>query len=161
MNGKRMTLGALCFVLCAVGIAFAQGPRGFGPPDGPGGPGGPFPGLMKYFIAEFLELTPVQKVQIHSVMKSYRPQIQERMEKIGEAHKLLRDAIHADEFDEAKVRAASKGVAQQKEEMDVLRAEIVSKIRPLLNEQQVAKAKHFLENMPGPGSFPKEDEGLE
>ena len=57
------------------------------------------------------------------------------------AHEALRDAIMADPMIETDVRQASQDLASVVEEMNVLRAQVTSEIRPLLTSEQIEQVK--------------------
>ena len=96
-------------------------------------------------MAAVLGLDDTQKEQVSLVMESYGPQMKAKFSAMRDARSELEDAIESDVFDEAKVRAASKDLAASEEELAVMRAKIASQIRPVLTEDQKARAKALKE----------------
>ncbi len=90
-----------------------------------------------------LNLTSEQQTQVDGIMDQHKDQIQAMDEKINASRKALHEAIHNDVFDEQKIREASKSLAANKEEMDVLRARMLSEIRTVLTPEQAAQLKEM------------------
>lgn len=88
-----------------------------------------------------LDLTKQQMDQADKILEEHRNDVKALHQKIGEARKALREAIIADTFNEQKIRAASKILASNMEEMAVLRGKIVSEIRTILTPEQIEQLK--------------------
>jgi protein CpxP len=118
--------------------------RGMMGPGGPGmrgGPGGPF-GLAGLALRE-LGLTDTQREQVKAVMESHRDEQQAIGDRMQTARKALHDAIAADTFDEAAVRAAGAEVGAVEADAAVLQAKIRAEVIALLTPEQVKKAKEL------------------
>ena len=124
-------LGVLSVTLIA-GNAWAQpgqGHHGFDRGHGPGAS----------HMFEGLDLTEVQKEQIHELFSSQREQGRAAHEALRTARTTLRDAIHAGTLDEGAIRAASADVAALEADQAVARAEVFQAVRQILTPEQQAK----------------------
>ena len=119
-----------------------MGPGGPGMRGGPGGPGGMF-GLP----LRALELTDAQREQVKAIMESHRDAQKAAGDKMMEARKALHDAIAADAFDEAAIRAAAGAVAALDADAAVQQARIRAEIFAILTPEQVKKAKELRTGM--------------
>ena len=149
---RSLLLTGVLIFFSGAAVASAQG-------GGVGGGGfGFIPALIRHAVSSALDLTSEQQTQIDAVIAVYRPKLKEQLILAGAARKTLLTAIHAEQFNEAEVRSASRALASHKEELDVIRAQMAQQIRPLLTPEQRNKAKRFLENLPKPVDFVKEGE---
>ncbi len=127
---KVLTFGIIVAMVCACAFtASAKGFRG-------GGPGMGFGGLIKS-----LDLTDAQKKGIAEVLVKYRDEIKTATDKLMTAHENLFVVILADVMIETDVRQTSQEIASIKEDMNVLKAQAVSEIRPLLTSEQIEQLK--------------------
>ncbi|MBF0606673.1 MAG: Spy/CpxP family protein refolding chaperone [Candidatus Magnetobacterium sp. LHC-1] len=85
-----------------------------------------------------VNLTDAQKTAIAGILKGYKDALQKDIKEVVDARTQLLDAIHADSYDEAKVRAQSRLLASKEEELAVLRAKIVSEVNAVLTTEQKA-----------------------
>jgi len=120
------------------------GPMGLGRmgPGGPGmrgGPGGPF-GMAGLPLGE-LNLTDTELDQVKAVVESHRVEQQAIGERMQAARRALQDAITADTFDEAAIRAAVAQSGAVEADAAVLQAKIRAEILALLTPEQAQKAK--------------------
>jgi Spy/CpxP family protein refolding chaperone len=90
-----------------------------------------------------LNLTAEQQTKVDSIMDQHKEEVRAMDEKIDASRKALHEAIHNDIFDEQKIREASKSLAKNKEDVDVLRGRMFSEIRTVLTPEQVAQLKEM------------------
>jgi len=83
-----------------------------------------------------LNLTDAQKQDIATILKQHREQSQALRTHMFEARKGLMEAITANDPNEDAVRAASRKVADNMEQMAVLRATVYGEIRKQLTPEQ-------------------------
>ena len=117
--------------------------RGMMGPGGPGMRGGPGGGPGGMFGPELraLELTDAQREQVKAIMESHREGQKAEREKMMTARKALHDAIAADAFDEAAIRAAAGAVAALDADAAVLQARVHAEVFAILTPEQAKKAK--------------------
>ena len=120
------------------------GPMGRGM-MGPGGPGGPFG--MGGFPLRGLDLTDAQRDQVKAIMESHRDEQKAIGDRMQAARKALHDAIAADTFDEAAVRAKAVDIGAVEADAAVLQARIKGEIFAILTPEQVKKAKELRSEM--------------
>jgi Spy/CpxP family protein refolding chaperone len=90
-----------------------------------------------------LNLTQDQQTKVDAIMDQHKETLRALDEKTDASRKALHEAIHNDVFDEQKIREASKSMAANKEEMDVLRGTMFSEIRTVLTPEQAAQLKEM------------------
>jgi Spy/CpxP family protein refolding chaperone len=90
-----------------------------------------------------LNLTAEQQAKVDGIMDQHKEEIRAMDEKIDAARKTLHETIHNEVFDEQKIREASKSLAKNKEDMDVLRGRMFSEIRTVLTPEQAAQLKEM------------------
>jgi Spy/CpxP family protein refolding chaperone len=83
-----------------------------------------------------LNLTDAQRQDIAAILKQHREQARELRTHMFEARKGLMEAITANDPNEVAVRAASRQVADNMEQMAVLRAAVYGEIRKQLTPEQ-------------------------
>ncbi len=88
-----------------------------------------------------LDLSDAQKTEVANILKKYRDDMRNAADKLAEAKKNMGDLIYADEFNEAEIRKAFQAMSPIKEEFVVLKAKIVSEIKPVLTPEQVETLK--------------------
>lgn len=118
--------------------------RGMMGPGGPGfrgAPGGPFG--MGGFMLRGLDLTDAQREQVKAIMESHRDEQKAIGDRMQAARKALHDAIGADAFDEAAVRAKAAEIGAVEADAAVLQARIKSEVFAILTPEQVKKAKEL------------------
>ena len=86
-----------------------------------------------------LDLTQDQQDQVKVIMNQHQSEKQVLPENTKNAKKALREAIHADTFNEQAIRTASKTLSANMEEMAVFRGKIFAEIRPILTPEQIEK----------------------
>ncbi|MDO9263546.1 MAG: Spy/CpxP family protein refolding chaperone [Desulfosalsimonadaceae bacterium] len=90
-----------------------------------------------------LNLSDRQQEQVKAVMDRHQNEMQGLDAKIDAARKSVHEAVHADVFNEQRIRDAHKTLAAEKENMAVLRGKIFSEIRPILTPEQVTQLKEM------------------
>jgi len=121
------------------------GPGGFGGPGGmmgrmPGGMlGGPF-GMLGVNLRA-AELTEAQQKQVQAVVQSHREEQAAIAERMRAARAALQDAVAADAFDEAVIRAKAADVAAIEADAAVLQAKVRAEVLALLTPEQAQKVK--------------------
>ena len=88
-----------------------------------------------------LDLSDAQKTEVANILKKYRDDMRTSADKLAEAKKNMGEMIHADEFNEAEIRKAFQAISPIKEELVVLRAKIISEIKPVLTPEQIETLK--------------------
>ncbi|KWT91082.1 Spy/CpxP family protein refolding chaperone [Candidatus Magnetominusculus xianensis] len=148
MYSKRMlavvVFAALCAVVFAGGLSVHKA-YGFTASGHGGAVHAIEPRFLKFMLG--LQLSPSQKQQIASILKSYRQTIGSSALSVAEAKKNLSDAIHSTAYDETKVRQAAKSAAAAEEELAVLRAQVVTQLQGVLSVEQLAAANQFRTDM--------------
>jgi Spy/CpxP family protein refolding chaperone len=110
--------------------------------DGPGGRGLHILGRM----ARHLDLTEDQKTRIRGIYESRSVQLQEQREAKRNARRALAEAIHAEQPDEAVIRARAAELGRVTGEGAVLFSRIRAEIAPLLTAEQRQKLADMKEN---------------
>ena len=128
---------AVTFALSSVVMA-----RGFGggPLGGPMG-GHPGPGLMGLKTVLELNLTDTQKEQVLTIIEKYRDTQDKTMESLRAARADLGSAIHAEEFDEQKVRTAHRALSALMEELLVVKGTMGAEMKAVLSADQIELLK--------------------
>jgi periplasmic protein CpxP/Spy len=104
---------------------------------------GPRHGHVLRRIAEKLNLTDSQKSQIKAVWAGEKDTLKSLSGRLRDARKNLRAAIHANDANEADVRAASAKVAGVEADLAVERMKLYGKIAPILTDEQRRKIAGF------------------
>ena len=111
--------------------------RGFGAGHH-GGPGGHIAHL-----AEKLDLTEEQRTEIRGLMEAQRDANAEQRQALRTAKQALREAVHAETFNEGAIRQASADVAALEVEQAVDRAELYQSIRQVLTPAQLEELEQL------------------
>lgn len=119
--------------------------RGMMGPGGPGMRGGP--GGMFGLPLRELELTDAQREQVKAIMESHRDEQKAAGDKMMAARKALHEAISAETFNEAAIRAAAGEVGAAEADAAVLQAKIHGEVFAILTPEQVKKAKELRSEM--------------
>jgi periplasmic protein CpxP/Spy len=116
-------------------------------PGGPGrgGPGGPF-GMAGLPLRE-LDLTDAQRQQVRTIMESHRDEQKAIGDRMRTARQALQNAIAADAFDEAAIRAKAAEVAAVDADAAVLQAKVRAAVAAILTPEQAKKAKELRTEM--------------
>jgi len=96
-----------------------------------------------------LDLTKAQKEEIRSLVRSTLEANKALVLRAVKARKEVREAIHADSFNEQAVRAAFKKSTVYGEELAVVRAKAVSQIKTCLTEEQKTVLKQLKTDIQG------------
>jgi protein CpxP len=119
--------------------------RGMMGPGGPGMRGGP--GGMFGLPLRELDLTDAQREQVKAIMASHRDEQKAAGDKMMAARKALHEAIAAETFNEAAIRAAAGEVGAAEADAAVLQAKIHGEVFAILTPEQVKKAKELRSEM--------------
>jgi Spy/CpxP family protein refolding chaperone len=103
----------------------------------------PARGKILQRIAEKLNLTADQTLQIKTVLSGEKDSLQPLLATLHDARKKLRMAIQAADASEASVRAASAKVAGAEADLAVERMKLYGKISPVLTDEQRQKIAAF------------------
>lgn len=139
---KRIAIMSLvlALALAALGIseATARGHRH-------GGMGGDGPGMGFGMIRmlDRMDLSQAQKQQVAAILKTHRDDIAKTMTEGSEARAQLAAAMQAKDYSEASVRGAAAAMAAHMEKMILLRAKVMSEIRPVLTPEQNEQLAKF------------------
>lgn len=134
----KLAMALAVSMIFALSVTAYAGKHGKGGPHGKGGMMG-FPFLQS--------LSEDQKPKVAEIFAKYKDEMDQRRDASAAAMEKVADAVHADTFNEADIRQAFKEASAAKEEMVVLRAKILSEIKPLLTPEQIAKMKERKERM--------------
>jgi len=114
----------------------------------------PMAGRIFQRIAEKLNLTDDQKLQIKTILAGEKDNLKPLLTALHDARKNLRAAIHASGASETSVRDASAKVANAESDLAVERMKLYGKIAPVLADeqrQQIAafeqRADDFVDNV--------------
>jgi Spy/CpxP family protein refolding chaperone len=163
MKASTILITTLAMAAIAMpGAARAQGfggPPGFGGPGEVGGPGLHFLEHMLPRLAEELELTDAQQVQIQAILDEETPAIESMREQLRNAHHAFRESHPPDEFDEAAVRAFAESQSQTHVELMVAGARTMSRVHNVLTPEQreqlqQMRGRHHRRGGPPPGRGP-------
>jgi Spy/CpxP family protein refolding chaperone len=127
------------------GPGMGRGMMGPGGPGMRGGPGGPFG--MAGLPLRGLDLTEAQLQQVRAIMESHRDDQKAIGDRMGTARKALHEAVAADVFDEAAIRAKATEVGAVEADAAVLQAKIHGEVFGILTPEQVKKAKELRSEM--------------
>jgi Spy/CpxP family protein refolding chaperone len=116
-----------------------MGPGGPGMRGGPGGPAG--------LPLRELDLTDAQHQQVRTIMESHRDEQKAVGDRMQAARKALHEAIAADAFNEAAIRAAAVEIGAAEGDAAVLQAKIHGEVIAILTPEQVKKAKELRAEM--------------
>lgn len=133
-SSRWLLVGGLVVGISTAALAFGPGaPLGSG-----AGPIGalPRPAAVLARLAHDLELTTEQRLEIRTILTSYRDEVAAEVAAIRSARELQFEAIHADSHDEALVRAAAAGVAAAEAELAVTRSVVVHEVAAVLTAEQ-------------------------
>lgn len=90
-----------------------------------------------------LGVTEEQKTAAAEILKAYGERSHEKVEALLSAKMELFEQIHADEFNEAAIREASRKAAALEEEVHVIAGKIVRDLRGLLTPEQLERLKEM------------------
>jgi protein CpxP len=152
MKSIKLTIAALA-AATVLASAFAIGADDDGMQHGgPGmmmheGPGmGGMPGMMMHggghgpMGIPGVDLTEAQRDKVFAIMHAQAPAMHEQMKAVHKAHEALREATHADKFDEAKAQAASQQLGAAVSAMALQHAKVHAQIFALLTPEQRKQA---------------------
>jgi Spy/CpxP family protein refolding chaperone len=93
---------------------------------------------MRKMIAA-LELTEDQKLQIKEILKAHKPAIQPLRKQLIEERRALRDLIQSESWTDTAIKDQVAKVSSIATEMAMHRAQVYSKVRPILTAEQIQK----------------------
>jgi len=102
-------------------------------------------------LSRALDLSDDQKAQVKSILKNHASEIEAQMAKSSTARHALHDAVNAQPFDEATIRARAADVGQAQADGAVLFAKIRAEVVPLLTDDQKQKLQTFSQKMRSKG----------
>ena len=102
-------------------------------------------------IADRLDLSDSQRIQVIGVLKSHREAIVTQIRTVHTARLGLRSAIDAESFDENAIRARAAALGKAEGDAAVLRAQLRAEIMPVLNDDQRQKLAAFRDRAEGSG----------
>jgi len=94
-------------------------------------------GLMGIRTLKALDLSSEQESTIIDIIDKYNDHRQNSKDDLDDAQRSLREALQAEEMDEGAIRVAFHGVSTIREEMLVMRAKMMSKIKTILTPEQI------------------------
>jgi Spy/CpxP family protein refolding chaperone len=123
-------------------LAQAAPPAGGPPPMGARGAGPDGPQFGSAFLRG-LSLTEAQQDAIFNLHHAQAPQMREQMKALRKARQALRDASHADSFDEQRASAAAADVGRIVGTMALMRARTEAAVWKLLTPEQRQQAERM------------------
>ncbi len=96
---------------------------------------------MEYMI-ERLELNEEQEKQVRSIRDSYHPKVEALRDKMRDNRKQLRETMHADTIDQAKVKQLAQQIGDLKTDKIILRAQMRNEFHKVLTKEQLEKMKN-------------------
>jgi Spy/CpxP family protein refolding chaperone len=100
---------------------------------------------MIAFFAHKLDLTDAQQTQMKDILAKEKPGLQPLFQQLAQGHQQMRALEESGTFDEAQVRAVAAQQSQTITELMVQKARIESEMVQLLNADQKAKFKEFMD----------------
>jgi Spy/CpxP family protein refolding chaperone len=97
---------------------------------------GPDEGFGMIRMLDRLDLTQDQQGQVASLLKTHRGDIEQAMNDMAQARSSLWDAMNATEVSEENVKKVARVVADQHEQMILLRAKVINGMRRILTPEQ-------------------------
>lgn len=94
-----------------------------------------------------LELSEDQRSRVEAVLAHHREEIRQEMEAVIASREAQYAAIHAEPFEEGRIRAAAAALGVAQGDLAVTRARIGSEVRSILTEQQRARLDEMLEDV--------------
>jgi protein CpxP len=146
-----LVLAGVAVITAAIGFATtvqlaARNSQGGGQDPAVQG-GGRGPGGMFGLPLRELDLTDAQREQVKAIMASHRDEQKAAGDKMMAARKALHEAIAAETFNEAAIRAAAGEVGAAEADAAVLQAKIHGEVFAILTPEQVKKAKELRSEM--------------
>jgi Spy/CpxP family protein refolding chaperone len=102
-------------------------------------------------LSKALDLSDDQKAQVKSILKNHAAEIDAQMARSSAARHALHDAVVAQPFDEATIRARAADVGQAQADGAVLFAKVRAEVVPLLTDDQKQKLQTFSQKMRNKG----------
>ncbi|MCU0589456.1 MAG: Spy/CpxP family protein refolding chaperone [Syntrophobacteraceae bacterium] len=130
-NTVLAVLIALAFASLGSANALARGNR-----HGTMGGDGPCMGPGFTRVLDRMSLSKDQEHRIAGILKSHRDEIARTMTAASDARSALRQAMHATEYSEPRVKEAAADMAAQHEAMILLKGKIMSEVRSVLTPEQ-------------------------
>jgi len=106
--------------------------------------GGMFGGHMLGFFTHYLDLNDAQQAQIKDIMAKEKPTLKPLLQQLAQSHHQMRQ-FEEGTFDEAQVRTLAAQQSQTMTELIVQKARIESEMMQVLNADQKAKFKDFMD----------------
>lgn len=106
---------------------------------------GMFGDRMIAFFAHRLDLTDAQQSQMKDIITKEKPTLKPLFQQLAQAHHQMRTLEESGNFDEAQVRALAAQQSQTITELLVQKARIESELVQVLDPDQKAKFKEFMD----------------
>jgi Spy/CpxP family protein refolding chaperone len=103
-------------------------------------------GALLERAAERLELTDEQRQRIRALYADHRAAVRSQFEALGDRREAQRDAMRAQPFDEARLRAAAEALGAARADLVVTRARIAHDVRAVLTPEQVKELDEMLDD---------------
>lgn len=145
MQYKKTLMMVLVMVMMLAPVAWAGHHGKAGYSSGGGSPGQGFnspgygAGMGPLGALHGLDLSEQQTEQIAAVLEKHKDAHADVRRQMRDARRSLNEAIHAENFDEARVRKAAQALSNQFADFSVHRARVFSEIRPILTDDQIAQ----------------------
>ena len=107
--------------------------------------GGMFGDHMIAFFAHRLDLSDAQQAQMKDILAKEKPGLKPLFQELAQAHHQMRTLEESGNFDEAQVRALAAQQSQTITELIVQKARIESEMLQVLDPDQKAKFKAFMD----------------
>jgi Spy/CpxP family protein refolding chaperone len=143
MKSRFVTIAVVCLSIGIAGISRAGTPLAGATPLDPAAYGQEQPGGKLARLFQELKPTEDQKRQVADILSGQQAAFTAAAAALAEAWKGLRAQMQSDTFNEAAVRKACREVAVAGEEMAVLRAKRMSRIRAILTPEQKTVLARF------------------
>ncbi|MBP9837997.1 MAG: Spy/CpxP family protein refolding chaperone [Proteobacteria bacterium] len=104
-------------------------------------------GPIGKLVISFLDIDQEQQARIDEILIAKQPQIKAKFNAVIDVREELDELIDSNNANEAEIRDLAKKLAVAEEEVLVLRAELSSEIKPILNSEQQEKIDNFRHNL--------------
>jgi Spy/CpxP family protein refolding chaperone len=94
-----------------------------------------------------LELNEDQRSRVKAALAHHRDEIRQQMEAVIASREAEYVAIHAEPFEESRIRAAARALGEAQADLAVTRARIASEVRSILTVEQRARLDEMWEDV--------------
>jgi len=92
-------------------------------------------------MIEHLDLNDEQVTQVRNIRGNYKPKMASLRDKMKDNRKKLRDEMHEDTIDQAKIKELAQTIGKLKADKIILRSEMRTDIHKVLSDEQRKKMK--------------------